>query len=79
VVVESWLGVFVPARTPPDTVRALNAAIGEAAKSTVMAENLAKVGNTPAFQTPEEFAVIVKDDIARWGPVVKASGFVAEE
>ncbi len=79
VVVESWLGVFVPARTPPATVRALNAAIGEAAKSAVMAENLAKVGNMPAFQTPEEFAAVVKADIERWGPVVKASGFVAEE
>jgi tripartite-type tricarboxylate transporter receptor subunit TctC len=79
VVVESWLGVFVPARTPPATVQALNAAIGEAAKSAVMAENLAKVGNTAAFQTPEEFAAVVKADIERWGPVVKASGFVAEE
>ena len=79
VVVESWLGVFVPARTPPETVRALNVAIGEAAKSAAMAENLAKVGNTPAFQTPEEFAAVVKADIERWGPVVKASGFVAEE
>jgi tripartite-type tricarboxylate transporter receptor subunit TctC len=79
VVVESWLGAFVPSRTPADTVRALNAAIGAAAKSAAMAESLAKVGNTPAFQTPEEFAATVKGDIERWRPVVKASGFVAEE
>src|SRR5262245_32599975 len=79
VVVESWLGGFVPARTPPETVRALNAAIGEATSSAAMAESLAKVGNMPAFQTPEQFAATVKADIERWGPVVKASGFVAEE
>ena len=44
-----------------------------------MVENLAKVGNEPAFQTPAEFAATVKADIERWSPVVKASGFVAED
>jgi tripartite-type tricarboxylate transporter receptor subunit TctC len=29
--------------------------------------------------TPDEFAATVRADIARWGPVVKASGFVAED
>src|SRR5713226_2098469 len=38
VVVESWLGVFVPAKTPADIVDALNAAIAEAAKSSHMIE-----------------------------------------
>jgi tripartite-type tricarboxylate transporter receptor subunit TctC len=79
VVVESWLGAFVPARTPAETVQALNAAIGEATRSATMVENLAKVGNTPGFQTPADFAATVKADIERWGPVVKASGFVAED
>ena len=79
VVVDSWLGVFVPAKTPPDIVAALSAAISEAIKSPQMVENLAKVGNTPAFQTPAEFAAVVKADIARWAPVVKASGFIAED
>jgi tripartite-type tricarboxylate transporter receptor subunit TctC len=79
VVVESWLGVFVPAKTPADIVGALSAAIGEAVKSSQMIENLAKVGNTTAFQSPQEFAATVKADIARWAPVVKASGFVAED
>jgi tripartite-type tricarboxylate transporter receptor subunit TctC len=79
VVVESWLGVFVPAKTPADIVGALSAAIGEAVKSSQMIESLAKVGNTTAFQSPQEFAATVKADIARWAPVVKASGFVAED
>jgi len=79
VIVESWLGVFVPAKTPADVVNALSAAIAEAVKSSQMIDNLAKVGNTPTFQTPAEFAATVKADIARWAPVVKASGFVAED
>jgi len=79
VVIDSWLGVFVPVRTPDDAVNALSAAIGEASRSAQMVENLAKVGNEPAFQTPREFAATVKADIERWSPVVKASGFVAED
>src|SRR6516162_3125914 len=79
VVVESWLGVFVPAKTPTDIVEALGAAIAEAAKSSNMIENLAKVGNTTAFHTPAQFAATVKADLARWAPIVKASGFVAED
>jgi tripartite-type tricarboxylate transporter receptor subunit TctC len=79
VVVESWLGAFVPARTPAEIVNALSAAIADAAKSPQMGESLAKFGNTPAFETPADFAATVKADIARWAPVVKASGFVAED
>jgi tripartite-type tricarboxylate transporter receptor subunit TctC len=79
VVVESWLGVFVPAKTPADTVAALSGAIADAVKSPQMAESLAKIGNLPAFQTPAEFAAVVKADIVRWAPIVKASGFVAED
>jgi tripartite-type tricarboxylate transporter receptor subunit TctC len=79
VVVESWLGVFVPAKTPADIVAALSAAIADAVKSPQMGESLAKIGNLPAFQTPVEFAAVVKADVARWAPIVKASGFVAED
>jgi tripartite-type tricarboxylate transporter receptor subunit TctC len=79
VVVESWLGVFVPAKTPTGIVEALSAAIADAAKSSHMIENLAKVGNTTAFQTPAQFGATVKADLARWAPIVKASGFVAED
>jgi tripartite-type tricarboxylate transporter receptor subunit TctC len=79
VVVESWLGAFAPAKTPPEAVRALNAAIGEAVKSPEMIENLARIGNEPKFQPPEQFAATVRADMERWGPVVKASGFVADD
>jgi len=79
VVINSWLGVLVPAKTPAEVVNALSAAIAEATKSPQMIENLAKVGNEPTSQTPAEFAATVRADIARWAPVVKASGFIAED
>jgi tripartite-type tricarboxylate transporter receptor subunit TctC len=77
--VETWLGVFAPAKTPPEAVRALNAAIGEAVRSPEMIESLARIGNETKFQPPDQFAATVRADLERWGPVVKASGFVAED
>jgi tripartite-type tricarboxylate transporter receptor subunit TctC len=79
VAVETWLGAFVSAKTPPAIVTALGAAIGEAARSPEMAESMAKFGNEPMVQTPDEFATTVRAGLAGWGPVVNASGFVAED
>jgi tripartite-type tricarboxylate transporter receptor subunit TctC len=79
VVVDTWLGVFLPAGALPEIVRALSAAIADAVKSPEMVDSLAKFGSEPRFQPPDAFAATVKADTARWGPVVKASGFVAEE
>ena len=77
VVVESWLGVFLPAKAPADVCSALSAAMKEASQSAAMKESLAKFASEPTYQTPEQFVETIKDDLKRWGPVVKASGFVA--
>jgi len=58
-------------------LNALSAAVKEASQSPALIDNLAKFGSTPAFQTPEQFAATMKSELTRWGPVVKASGFVA--
>ena len=79
VVIDSWTGVFVPAKTPTNIVNALNADVAAAVTSPAMMESLAKVGNEPNIQKPAQLAETLKADIARWGPVVKASGFVAED
>jgi tripartite-type tricarboxylate transporter receptor subunit TctC len=79
VVVESWLGALAPARTPPATVQTLGAAINAATRAPEFAKSLARFGNEPDVETPDEFAATVRADYARWAPVVRASGFVAED
>lgn len=79
IAVETWLGAFAPAKTPPEAVRALNTAIGQAVRSPEMIESLAKIGNDTRFESPDQFAATIRADLERWGPIVKASGFVAEE
>lgn len=70
-----WFGFFAPARTPKPIVDALNAAINKALTSPDVAERLTKLGMDPATGSPEMFAKVVADDYAKWGPIVKASGF----
>ena len=79
VVVESWLGVFLPAKAPADVLHSLSAAMKQASQSAAMKESLAKFASEATYQTPEQFVETIKDDLKRWGPVVKASGFVAVE
>jgi len=79
VVVESLSGIFLPAKTPDSIVAALSAAMRTAVQSKAMIESLAKFGTEPAFLEPGAFSAWIKGEIARWGPVVQASGFVALE
>ena len=76
---SEYFGVFVPAKTPPDVVAKLNAAIQQALKAKPMIEGLEKLSFEVEGQSPAEFDKIVKSELHRWGPVVKASGFSSEE
>ena len=73
-----WFGFFAPAKTPRPIVETLNRAINKALQSPDVAEKLSKIGMDPATGTPEEFGMIVASDYAKWGPIVKASGFKPE-
>lgn len=79
VVVQSWLGLFAPAKTPAATVDRLNQAVKTAVAAPALVASLSKIGNEPAYATPAQFAATVKADLDAWGPVVKASGFVAQD
>ena len=76
--VETWLGFFVVARTPPQIVARLSAAIGSALKGPELAESFARAGMDVSYAGADEFASILRADLDRWGPIVKASGFTAD-
>jgi tripartite-type tricarboxylate transporter receptor subunit TctC len=75
---SGWFGFFAPAKTPKPIVDLLNRGINKALQSPDVVEKLTKLGLDPATGTPEEFARIVASDYAKWGPIVKASGFKPE-
>lgn len=74
----SWFAVYAPARTPEPTVRQLNAAINKALAVPELRERFIKLGLEPTGGTPADLAARMAQDTARWGPIVKASGFKAD-
>lgn len=69
-----WYGVLAPAATPRELVMKLNAEMTKALKLPDVRDKLAADGAIPVGNTPEQFGAHIKAEIARWAPVVKASG-----
>jgi len=69
-----WYGVLAPAGTPREIVMRLNAEMVKALARPEVREKLAADGAIPVGNTPEQFGAHIKAEIARWAPVVKASG-----
>jgi len=79
VVAEDYFALFVPSKTPADVVEKLGLALREALKSSEVRDRMAQVGVDLKSTTPAEMADIIKTQYAAWAPIVKASGFSAEE
>jgi len=77
--VELWLGMLAPAKTPADTVAKLEDALRDALKAPDVLEALTKFGYDAPFAGSTQFRDIIRKDYDRWGPIVKASGFTAED
>ncbi|WP_297721585.1 tripartite tricarboxylate transporter substrate binding protein [Limnohabitans sp. Rim8] len=67
----SWYGMHVPAGTPPDTVRKLEAAMKAAAATNEVKERLVNAGGEEAFLGQADFVAFIKADSSRWEKVVK--------
>ena len=74
----AWFAVYAPAKTPEATVRQINASINKALAAPELRERFAKLGLEPSGGAPADLAARMAQDTARWGPIVKASGFRAD-
>lgn len=79
VVAQAWVGLLAPAKTPADVVAKTAAVVNKATSGDALTERLAGYGMRPLTMTPAQFGAMLRSDLERWGPVVKASGFTADE
>jgi tripartite-type tricarboxylate transporter receptor subunit TctC len=76
--VNTWFGLFGPAKLPADVTARLNKAFVEALNSADIKARMATLMAQPSPSTPEAFGAFVKAELAKYGPVVKASGARAD-
>jgi len=67
----SWVGLVAPANTPPDIVRKIYRDVSDILKQRDVSDKLNQQGALPVGDTPEEFAQYIRDEIAKWGKVVR--------
>ena len=71
----TWNALLAPAKTPPAIVAQLNAAINDALADPVILKRIQETGVDPTpGSTPEKLAAFIKAEIAKWAPIIKASG-----
>jgi len=76
--VNNWIALFAPAGTPREIVARLNAEVLKIMQSSDVQQRLPADGARFVPATPDEFAVFVKNEIAKWAPVLKAAGVKAD-
>ena len=72
--VNAWYGLFLPAGTPKEIIGKLRGEVVKIMDSAEMKERLVGLGVEPVTSTPEQLAVLVRDDLVRWARIVKESG-----
>jgi tripartite-type tricarboxylate transporter receptor subunit TctC len=78
IVFDEWFAVYAPAKTPPDVVARLSAAVQRALASQDVIDGLAQMGLEAKGSTSADLAALLDRDTKRWAPLVKAIGFTAE-
>ena len=72
--VTSWFGLSAPAAMPDAIVRKLADEVARIQATSELKERYATVGATVSVLQTSQFDEYVRKEIARWAPIVKASG-----
>jgi tripartite-type tricarboxylate transporter receptor subunit TctC len=72
--VTSWNAIFAPAGTPEEVISKLNGALVEVLADPAIQARFAELGVEASSSKPEEIGQRLKDDIEKWGAVIKNAG-----
>ena len=78
---SAWHGLWAPKGTPKSVIEQLSKALQAALKDPNVIQRFADLGTVPvkeADATPGALQVLVKSEVERWGPIIKAAGQYAD-
>ena len=76
--VSSWVGVLVPAGTPPAIIEKINSAFSRALKNPAVQERMAEQGNEIVASSPAQFGLFLNQESAKWAKVIKENNIALE-
>ncbi len=76
--VTTWYGVLAPAGTPRAAITRVNAELVRIMHAPDVKERLGGMATEPRTSTPEEFAAYLRQEIAKWGDVIRKAGLKAD-
>jgi tripartite-type tricarboxylate transporter receptor subunit TctC len=77
-IVTNWFGLFAPARLPPDLLGTLHKAALDAMNAPDVRSKLGNLSLDINTMKPQEFDTFLKQELEKWGKVVKAAGIKAD-
>jgi tripartite-type tricarboxylate transporter receptor subunit TctC len=76
---SSWFAFFLPAKTPPEVIRKIQADTVAVMAEPAIKAKLDALGVVIVGSTPEALATHLKDEMDKWGPVIKAANIKVNE
>ena len=76
---SSWFAFFVPAKTPPEIVRKMHDDTVAALAEPATRDKLDQLGLIPAGSTPEALGALLRREMEKWAPVIKAANIKVNE
>jgi tripartite-type tricarboxylate transporter receptor subunit TctC len=76
--VDSWYGVFAPAKTPQPIVRRMREEIAKLVNTPEIREKLLEQGADAVGSTPEELGRVVTAELAKWAPLIREANIRPE-
>ena len=74
---SSWIGILAPAKTPKAIMERLNAELARIVQTPDVKNQLSREGLEPLGNSQNEFANLIKAEVAKWIKLVKAAGIKA--
>ena len=74
----AWFGLFAPAATPKELVNKWHADVVAVLALPDIRDRVVQLGFQAVGNTPEAYAALIRNDIAKWQRVVKVSGAKAD-
>ena len=75
---SSWYGFFVPAKTPRPIVEKMSVGTRMALADSRVSTRLDQLGYAISGSTPEQLAALLKSEIDKWAPIIKAANIAVE-